>query len=93
MQSEYTVEFEFKLGAQVRTKIEGITGTITSRVNYITGCNQFGVRRPLDKDGNQRDVTYWDGASLELVDSDSDIAPKSVQGKSPGGPNADSPSH
>ncbi len=33
--------FKFNLGIQAKDKITGLTGQITGRIEYITGCNQY----------------------------------------------------
>ncbi len=45
-------------GTTVTDSVTGFTGKVTARAEYITGCVQYGVTPPVDKDGNVRD-THW----------------------------------
>ena len=57
---------EFKLGSMLKDKVTGMTGIATSRVEYLNGCVQYGVK-PKSKDGTYPDSQYIDVGQLELV--------------------------
>jgi hypothetical protein len=92
---------EFKLGSRVRDVITGLTGIAISRIEYLTGCTQYGVTPGLDKDGKVSHAEYFDHTRLTLVDEgvrnhffvDTDAADLVPIGSSPGGPNRDAPTH
>jgi len=56
-----------ELGKKVKDKITGFEGIATSKHTYLTGCNQFGVQPPLDKDGKVPDKKYFDEARLTVT--------------------------
>jgi hypothetical protein len=77
-------EFKYPIGAEVRNKITGFEGIITSRVQYITGCDQYGLQPRVDEKGNHREGIYADEGQLEPVNEG--IKEEEVQGKEKGGP-------
>lgn len=56
-----------QLGNLVRDIITGFQGTAISRVEYLTGCTQFGVVPKCGKDGKYPDAQYFDDKRLEFV--------------------------
>lgn len=56
----------FRLGDQVRDKINGLTGIAIDRMFHITGCDRFAVELEA-KDGKAGDIIHCDGNRLELV--------------------------
>jgi len=56
------------LGRKGKDKITGFSGTITGRVEYLTGCNQFlivpGTPKP---DGTLIDPVWFDEQRIELT--------------------------
>lgn len=82
---------ELKLGVRARDKITGFEGIVVSKVSYLTGCDQWCLTPPVDKDLKVRDGHYFDGARLEVLTVA--IKPEDVQQpRDPGGPNRDAPS-
>ncbi len=84
-------EIMIKLGNEVKDKVTGLQGIVISRVEYLTGCTQYGVQ-PQSKDGLMLDSYYIDWNRLELVGHGIDPAFVSSE-KDPGGPNRDCPKH
>jgi len=77
------------LGKQVKDKITGFEGIVTSHVKYITGCDQYGVA-PKVKDGVIQDTNYFDATRLEITGPG--ITKESVTDEeNPGGVNRDAP--
>jgi hypothetical protein len=59
--------FKFENGQTVRDRITGLTGIIMCRVQYATGCIQYGITpTKLLKDGKLPEWTYLDEARLEI---------------------------
>ena len=56
-----------KLGNKVRDMVTGLEGIAISRIEYLNGCVQYGVRPKVDKDGKSRDAEYIDIAELKVV--------------------------
>lgn len=59
---------QIKLGNKVKDSVSGLTGIVTSRIEYITGCVQFGVAQKVKADGTLPDTVYIDESRLEVVD-------------------------
>lgn len=92
-------QFKFELGARVKDTLTGLKGPIVYRVEYLTGCNQYGIFTGLDKDGNIRKDVQFDENRLEPIDKAPYKLPtpkvKEVEKSKPGGPNTiiSSPTH
>lgn len=56
-----------KLGQKAKDKITGYTGTLTGKCEYLTGCTQFLLQPPTDKDGKFVDARWFDEDRLELI--------------------------
>ena len=76
-----------KTGTDVVT---GFTGVIISRVEYLTGCAQYGIQPSINKDGVVPDVRYVDEGRVDITD-DFIIDVASVQSDQPGGERTDHP--
>jgi len=50
--------FKYELGEQVKSMTTGVKGTITGRVQYITGCDQYCIQ-PKSKDGRSKPDSIW----------------------------------
>lgn len=73
-----------ELGQEAKDKITGFKGILTSRHQYITGCDQYGLTPKADKKGELGDNLQFDEGRIEITGKGVKI--KSVQTKSPGGP-------
>ena len=86
--SKDATDFKFNRGDEVRDKITGFQGIITSRTDYINGCNRYGVQPKADK-CKMVDAYNIDEQSLELV---AELVHSAYKGKElvgagrPGGP-------
>jgi hypothetical protein len=58
---------EFQLGDEVRCKVTGFKGIITSKTVYLNGCKQAGVQAPLGKDGKWGENYSIDETQLSLI--------------------------
>lgn len=56
-----------QLGDEVRCKVTGFRGVITSKTVYLNGCRQAGVQSPLGKDGKWGENYSIDESQLELI--------------------------
>jgi hypothetical protein len=74
------------LGAKVRDSITGFTGRATSRVEYITGCVQYGVLPEVKADGSYPNAEYIDEQRLEVIGE-----PVAQASRPTGGPQRDAP--
>jgi len=77
------------LGNKVKCKVTGFTGIVVSRIEYINGCIQYGIKPPVKKDEMKSpDTEYIDEQQIEFVDVGIYVDPKPT-----GGPQADCPRH
>jgi len=60
-------KFKFELGKKAKDKISGFTGIITSRIQYLTGCDQYGIKPKIKADGEPIEVSYFDEGRIEIV--------------------------
>lgn len=69
-----------QLGQKVRDKITGFEGTATSKVEYINGCIQFGIK-PISTDGKMPNTEYIDDQQLEVIDEGVSITQRPTGGE------------
>ncbi len=55
------------LGKEVRCKVSGFTGIVTSRTEYLNGCVQYGIRPKIDKEGKMVESSFIDSQQLEVI--------------------------
>ena len=84
-----------ELGQKVKDIVSDFTGIVISRVVYLNGCVQYGVR-PRAKKGNNKmpEATYIDEGQLEVVGKGLMIAKKENGGPvdcAPNGRSSDMP--
>ena len=61
------MNFKFNLGAKVKDKITGYEGVVRTRVDYLTGCNKYGVQSTVLESGKPAKWQYFDEDELKLV--------------------------
>jgi hypothetical protein len=76
------------LGQKAKDKITGFEGIIIAHVQYLYGCDQYGITPPA-KDGKVYDTQYFDEGRIEITGNG--ILPEEVQVEVPGGVNRDCP--
>jgi len=63
-----TTTFKFELGNRVKAKLNGFTGIINCRYDYLYGCKRYEVcPEKLDKDRKPRDSIVFDEDALILL--------------------------
>ena len=82
-------KFKFKLGEQAKDKLTGFTGILYGASRYLTGCDQYCLKPPVDKDGNLRESKWFDEGEIEIIGKGIDA--KEVKSKGNGGPRRDAP--
>ena len=81
-------EFIFELGKEAKDKITGFKGIIVGRVEYLFGCNQYGIApKSIGTDGKLNDTNYFDEGRIEIIGKG--ILPKEVRVEKNGGENID----
>lgn len=79
---------EIVLGNKVKDKVTGFTGITTSKVEYLNGCLQFGVKPNMSADGKMPDTHYIDIDQLEYVGEGVSIEQKPTGGEMEDAPNS-----
>ena len=82
-------KFIHELGVKAKDKITGFEGIIVARSQHITGCNTYGLRGDLDKDGKVNECEWFDEGLLDVTGKG--IEPNDVSSDPPGGPLASNP--
>lgn len=75
-----------KLGSKVCDQLTGFKGRATSRIEYITGCVQYGVLPEVSEDGKYPTIEYIDEQRLQVIGDPLDQACRPT-----GGPQRDAP--
>jgi len=59
-------EFYYKLGAAVKDVVTGFKGTVTGRVEYLTGCRQYMVAPKMKDDGTLMEPRWYDEDRIKV---------------------------
>lgn len=59
--------FKYELGLEAKDLITGFCGVITARVEFITGCKQYVLQPPVDKDGKIPESIQFDENRMEIT--------------------------
>jgi hypothetical protein len=78
-----------KMGQEGRDKITGFQGIITSHVEFLYGCDQYGLSPKVSEDGTIKSAEFFDEGRIEIVGRG--ILPEEVQVEKKGGINRDAP--
>ena len=82
-------EFLHEMGARAKDKITGFEGIITGRADHITGCNTYGLKGKLSKNGKPQEAEWFDEGMIIITGKG--IEPNSVKAKDNGGPLSENP--
>jgi hypothetical protein len=74
--------FTHELGLRAKDKITGFEGIITSRCEFLTGCNRYCIQPTELKDGKPIDGIYFDEAQIMTMQVA--LQPSDVQGEKKG---------
>ncbi len=81
--------FKHKLGIEAEDRITGFKGIIIGVSRYLTGCDQYALKPPVDEKGNMRDAKWFDEG--EINKTGEGVNKKEVKSESKGGPQPDAP--
>lgn len=82
-------EFIFELGIKAKDKLTGFEGILIGRADHITGCNTYGIKGKLDKEGNPQEAVWFDEGMIKKIGKG--IKPNSVKSVDDGGPLSEHP--
>lgn len=74
--------FTHELGLRGKDKITGFEGILTSRCEFLTGCNRYCIQPTDLKEGKPIESIYFDEEQIEIIGSG--ILPSSVTGEKKG---------
>jgi hypothetical protein len=60
--------FKFDLGSKVKDCITDFEGIVIGRTEWISGCNRYGVKSRILKDGLPQDDQWFDENMMVLVE-------------------------
>lgn len=63
-----THEFRYPMGIQVRDKVTGFVGIVVHRADFITGCDQYGLRA-RSVDNKPGEFLQIDETQVEIMDA------------------------
>lgn len=75
--------FLIQNGENVRCKITGFKGIVTSRIEWSNGCIRYEVAPKVDKDGKKGRSEWIDQADLEVLREKKWIDPTKITKKPP----------
>ena len=81
---------EIKLGQKVKDRVTGFTGIVISKLEYLNGCIQLGVKPNKLKDGETLEAEYVDIEQMDVVGNGIN-KPEKKQKEATGGPQRDVP--
>lgn len=59
--------FKHELGLRAKDKISGMTGVITARCEFLTGCNRYCITPQELKDGRPIEGMYFDEEQIQII--------------------------
>ncbi len=62
-------DYIFNMGDKVKDVVTGYTGIVVTRIDYMTGCNHYGVESVVEKPGDEPKYQNCDEQRLELVEA------------------------
>lgn len=78
------------LGKKAKDMITGFSGIIIGKIEYLTGCNQYGITPPINKEGATGDTQWFDINRVKVLGKG--FKPAEVSSAAdPGGFNRDCP--
>lgn len=80
-----------KLGTIAKDIITGFEGIVTARVEYLTGCTQYGLQPKCVPDGKYPEAQYFDESRLDGRTVEQIAAKTEAASNDKGGPHTDAP--
>lgn len=60
-------EFKWELGKEAEDVITGFKGIIVGRIEYLFGCNQYGIAPKTTKEGKIGDTSWFDEGRIKII--------------------------
>ena len=74
------MKFSIELGVRVRDRVSGFAGTVTGRVEYLSGCRQYLITPACKDDGAFVEPHWFDEDRLDVTSEKVVTLPVSVAG-------------
>lgn len=84
MPENYARNTEPRLGDEVRHKVTGFVGIVTTHATHLSGCDRVWIEPRVGEDGKSRDGQWADIDMVEIVQADV-LTPVVYYRRPPGG--------
>ncbi len=62
------IGMKFELGIKAKDKVSGFSGTLTTYVKYLTGCDRYLIEPDVDEDNKYVEGTYFDVDRIVIIE-------------------------
>lgn len=76
-----------ELGSLAKDRITGLKGILIAHCKYLSGCDQYCIKPPVDKDGKMPDGQWFDETDIVILGKGINKLSKNDKG----GPHSDAP--
>lgn len=59
--------FKHELGKEAKDLVTGFKGIILCRMQWLTGCNRYGIQPKMGKDGKTEEIKYFDENQIAIT--------------------------
>lgn len=77
--------YKHELGKEAKDIVTGFKGIITSRTEYLTGCNRYGLQPKANKEGKTDDPKWFDENQIEIIGKGV-VIQQTIEQRTKGGP-------
>ncbi len=78
------------LGQEATDKVTGFKGILTCRIEYLTGCDHYGIAPPA-VDGKVNETAYFDEGRIKIIGPGITAEEVKAPSEKTGGPQRDTP--
>ncbi len=62
-------QFKHELGIEAKDTVTGFRGIIIGRAQHLTGCNTYGLKPLVDKEGKILEDQWFDETRIDIIKS------------------------
>ncbi len=77
--------YKFDLGTKLKDAVTGFEGIATFRIQFLTGCDQYGINPGLNKEGERRAEEQFDENRLIVMKGGVKLPEETIKQKQSGG--------
>lgn len=78
-------QYKHQLGEEAQDLVTGYKGIITCRIQYLTGCNRYGLQKKSEKNAKPEEAYYFDENQIKVIGKGVKIV-QTVKQRDLGGP-------